>query len=118
MNTNEKIAKLLGIEDELIYRSNGEIFYKEIKLDFLHDRNQQKWIEDKLIKLGYGIIYEYYLDKNPKYWFVEIFDSAYPDSESIVFKTNESKDLAFISAVEQLIDKEHQTAEKSKNNNE
>jgi len=106
MNTNEKIATWLGMKKltKNAYERKIDGGYKYYFLDFLHDRNQQKWIEDKLIEGGDGIIYSYYLDK--KYWFVEIFDSAYPDSASKVWKTNESKDLAFIQAVEQLIDKE------------
>ncbi len=99
MNTNEidnKIGKWLF----------GDLYDpdSDIKIDFLRDRNQQKWIEDRLIELGYGIFED--CDITTKEWCIEIFDSAYPDSLYYASSKNKSKDLAFIQAVEQLIDKQ------------
>lgn len=100
MNTNEKIAIWLGLVRHLAttlenYWWRGDDL---IQLDFLHDRNQQKWIEDKLIEEGYELYYEHIKIK----WMVEILKD-----KDIFYQTiSESKDLAFISAVEQLIDKE------------
>jgi len=108
MNTNEKelnskIAVWLGMA---IFKKTGQIVYpdeyKGIIPDFLHDRNQQKWIIDKLKKEGYAI--ETYTDLdttevtiwNPK----ESWDM--PED----FIENKDEDVAFISAIEQLIDKE------------
>jgi hypothetical protein len=116
MNTNEKepnskIAKWLGIKKHKCVSSQGESYSyinenidkesnenREVEyLNFLHDRNQQKWIEDKLIELGYVIVYQYV-----NIWMVTIINKK---PLPFVYEKNESKDLAFISAVEQLIDK-------------
>jgi hypothetical protein len=121
MTTNEKIAnkkisKWLGYETFEINENNSSLSVIQnigtglcarrpdgisVKLDFLHDRNQQKWIIDELIKRGYRI---------------QIIHTEYGTSVNIwhnddlteYHKTNEMIDnSAFISAVEQLIDKEN-----------
>ena len=119
MNTNEKIAKWLGLElrecwvgYEKYYFKNGKPLIWEKDLDFLHDRNQQKWIEDKLIELGYRI--DYCFEEKGTHWEIIIakeenanwYDLDYIDNTIYIGIKNESKDLAFIQAVEQLIDKE------------
>ena len=77
MNTNEKelnnkIAVWLGMA---IFKKTGQIVYpdeyKGIIPDFLHHRNQQKWIEDELVKREYYIKYEY--DPELRLWSVEIY---------------------------------------------
>ena len=105
MNTNEKIAKWLGLEKEKnIYPYPWEeywvrehIIYKN--LDFLHDRNQQKWIEDELIKRGWRIkIYICEQICEVKIW--------HNDDQIEVIGYDENSDLAFLEAVERLIVKD------------
>jgi len=108
MNTNEKIAKWLGMVrmNEMWCKPNEDetvsVYPKNYILDFLHDRNQQKWIEDKLIELGYGIMHDYIQSDNSHNFSLYIGQTVEYTGE------NESKDLAFISAVEQLINKENE----------
>ena len=116
MNTNEKIAKWLGLETEKDpLTEHLRTRYKALEfvyIDFLHDRNQQKWIEDKLIELGYRI--DYCFEEKGTHWEIIIakeenanwYDLDYIDNTIYIGIKNESKDLAFIQAVEQLIDKE------------
>ena len=114
MNTNEKIATWLGMKKltKNAYERKIDGGYKYYFLDFLHDRNQQKWIEDKLIELGYRI--DYCFEEKGTHWEIIIakeenanwYDLDYIDNTIYIGIKNESKDLAFIQAVEQLIDKE------------
>jgi hypothetical protein len=103
MTTNETISKWLGFTEVKgsaykCYSYNGQNVY-ENTLDFLHDRNQQKWIEDELIEKGYKIDYDYYY----KSWHIGIQKDKY----KIWFESeNESKDTAFIECVLELIKKE------------
>jgi len=105
MNTNKKIAKWLGwisemeINQGVVCIADKDIKNAiEVELDFLHDRNQQKWIEDKLIELGYEIK----INQDKEGTLVQIGKEPF---RPIASGENKSKDLAFISAVEQLIDK-------------
>jgi hypothetical protein len=113
MNTNEKIADLneriakwIGVERKNVLGYGYFYFVKTgesthfYTIDFLHDRNQQKLIEDKLIELGYELTCEYW--QGTKQWTFDIYDI----NQELGHGTNESKDLAFLEAVEQLIDKE------------
>ena len=114
MNTNEKIATWLGMKKltKNAYERKIDGGYKYYFLDFLHDRNQQGWIEDKLIELGYRI--DYCFEEKGTHWEIIIakeenanwYDLDYIDNTIYIGIKNESKDLAFIQAVEQLIDKE------------
>ena len=86
-------------EDKLIFFSEGE------EIDFLHDRNQQKWIEDKLIELGY---YVYYY-KEDIGWEIFIYNVNSNYKKDVKIKiTNKSKDIAFLEAIEQLINQENE----------
>ena len=107
MNTNEKIATWLGMKKltKNAYERKIDGGYKYYFLDFLHDRNQQGWIEDKLIELGYELTCEYW--QGTKQWTFDIYNI----NQELGHGVNESKDLAFIQAVEQLIDKEKCTEE-------
>jgi len=110
MNTNEKICKWLGLETEKDpLTEHLRTRYKALEfvyIDFLHDRNQQKWIEDKLKEDGWRISYLITVNGN---WAIVIF-KTWKIRE--IYKCNESKDLAFIQAVEQLIDKENESTKK------
>jgi hypothetical protein len=106
MNTNEKIAIWLKLKCSKMPHPDGAIglyLNEEGKkwqlIDFIHDRNQQKWIEDKLKEDGWRISYLITVNGN---WAIVIF-KTWKIRE--IYKCNESKDLAFIQAVEQLIDK-------------
>ena len=106
MNTNEKICKWLGLETEKDpLTEHLRTRYKALEfvyIDFLHDRNQQKWIWDKLMELGYIIISTTDMEGTD----VVIYKKNHkPNSERIF---NKDEDLAFIQAVEQLIDKENE----------
>jgi hypothetical protein len=112
MNTNEKICKWLkfksakvlgdyGIPQPIWKKPDGTIVYNDI-IDFLHNRNQQKWIEDKLIELGYEITTE--VDQNGAKVTIWKVDDGWEIPESIYDK---SKDIALINAVLQLIEKEN-----------
>jgi hypothetical protein len=123
MNTNEKIAKWLGLipnikDDIIIYWEDkwGVRWYskpigsfRRYNLDFLHDRNQQKWIIDELKKRGYVLVF--IIDSKG----AECLIYGEPDksnTKELLHKTsNKDEDLAFISAVEQLIDKENEVNE-------
>lgn len=105
-----KICEWLGMEifqgKEGLYKiewlteDNGQKIAKIVtKIDFLNDRNQQEWIEDKLMKLRFRIKYEYH--EAHKYWIVSICN-RYHNKPGFF---SESKDIAFLKAVEQLIDK-------------
>jgi len=100
MNTkgkNKAIAKWLGIE---IYDGGG--FWDLSKDDMIGKwqpdkcRNQQKLIEDKLIEIGYDIIYHY--PQNSEKWTVII-----STNKKSILTQNKSKDTAFINAVIELI---------------
>jgi len=69
-------------------------------IDFIHDRNQQKWIIDELVKRGYSI--EIYYSKRG----MEV--RIWGDDSYLEFCEEKEKldDSNLISAVEQLIDKE------------
>ena len=111
MTTNETICKWLGFEkniatiEEYYWRVDENGIDDMIKPDFLHDRNQQKWIEDKLENEGYLITYTltdvFHYSGVKRIWKIVIVGEPHSD----IIKSNESKDLAFIQAVEQLIDK-------------
>jgi hypothetical protein len=107
MTTNEKIARWLGLETfNAPLEDNILVVYKDnkrITLDFAGDRNQQGWIEDKLIEEKFRILYQYLLSE--KKWIVVI---DYENGKLGADKTNQSKDVAFIQAVEQIIDKENE----------
>jgi len=115
MNTNEKIVNqkiaewlkvishIYGEYEVLYYYKN---YHPVTKFDFIHDRNQQKWIEDKLKEDGWRISYLITVNGN---WAIVIF-KTWKIRE--IYKCNESKDLAFIQAVEQLIDKENESTKK------
>ena len=127
MNTNEKIVNqkiaewlkvishIYGEYEVLYYYKN---YHPVTKLDFIHDRNQQKWIEDKLIELGYRI--DYCFEEKGTHWEIIIakeenanwYDLDYIDNTIYIGIKNESKDLAFIQAIEQLIDKENESTKK------
>jgi len=104
MNTNEKIAKWLGLQEKYITNFGIQWVINledsvPINLDFLHDRNQQGWIIDELIKRGWRIkIYICEQTCEVKIW--------HNDDQIEVIGDNEDLDLAFISAVEQLINQE------------
>ena len=112
MNTNEKIATWLGMKKltKNAYERKIDGGYKYYFLDFLHDCNQQKWIEDKLEKEEYWI--EYLYNTDAKIWLVFIHknENMYrTDYHLIQIRTmNKERNLAFISAIEQLIDKENE----------
>jgi hypothetical protein len=100
MTTNEKIAIWLGLKHDwkkIWIHPNGKDF---IILDFLHDRNQQKWIIDELIKRGYRIQITY----------TEYGTSAniwHNDNQTEFHKSNDKiDDSAFIECVLELIEKE------------
>jgi hypothetical protein len=106
---NSQIAKWLGFEQKYIKNLGIQWVInledsKPIKLDFLHDRNQQKWIEDELIANDYEIEYGY-VAKDDGWWEVGIFDSM-PMGTINILQRNVSKDTAFIEAVLELIEKE------------
>ena len=105
MNTNEKIATWLGMKKltKNAYERKIDGGYKYYFLDFLHDRNQQKWIIDEIIKRGYGIEMTYLL--KVKEWSVNIYDIYLHDVAAFCDK---DLDLAFLEAIEQLIDKENE----------
>ncbi|OGM08855.1 hypothetical protein A2Z67_02500 [Candidatus Woesebacteria bacterium RBG_13_36_22] len=122
MNTNEKIAKWVGVRKHRFVGYLGETYCyinenidkeshenREVEyLDFLHDRNQQKWIEDKLIELGYGINYTY--SQMWKKHFYNIVPKEVDETNIHKYFKGESeisKSIALISAVKQLIDKEN-----------
>lgn len=107
LSINSKIAKWLGFKNirNIKFPDLGLCIVDgivPIQLDFLHDRNQQKWIEDELQKRGIGTMYDY--DPTEKRHSFTLYDGQIcnPISES----DHKSKNEAFISAVEQLIDKE------------
>lgn len=106
MTTNEKIAKWLGFKKYKCQDGMRAWLHDEKEknlqdLDFLHDRNQQKWIIDELIKRGCRIkttISEYGTK-------VHIWHNDY--LWETVKKNDEIDDTAFISAVLELIEKEN-----------
>ena len=117
MNTteiNQKIAEWLGIEKKLnpnwttkmsnVFRQYN-YFYNGIEIypDFLHDRNQQKWIEEKLEKEIYEIHY-HYVNGN---WEIELMIGHniqnLVSTPIYITKIDKSKSLAFLQAVEELI---------------
>jgi len=98
MNTNEKIAKWLGINYPL--KDHVWVDGADYILDFLHDRNQQRWMIDEIIKRGYGIEIVYLLTS--KEWNIAIYDCHMEDVVGIYKK---DLDSALFEAVEQLIDK-------------
>jgi hypothetical protein len=115
MTTNEtkSIAEWLKLEifeeERYIYKveryDTHERFAKTkklIKLDFLHDRNQQKWIIDKLKELGYTIE----TNENKISSYVAIFNTYVSIYEHYTGH-KEYGGEALIQAVEQLIDKEN-----------
>jgi hypothetical protein len=111
MTTNETIAKWLEL-DGIISNDTVTLAYNKertgsYKLDFLHDRNQQKWIEDELIANDYEIEYGY-VAKDDGWWEVGIFDSM-PMETINILQRNVSKDTAFIEAVLELIEKENES---------
>jgi hypothetical protein len=106
MNTNEKIAKWLGLKCKTMRHPDGYnyLYLDDLRweiIDFLHDRNQQKWIKDKLKELGYTWLSSF----NGKHYFFDIM-RRWNINDLLTKGKNEDEDLAFISAVEQLIDKE------------
>ena len=111
MTTNEKIAKWLGLKfigkpyELEIYEGPKSNYKYATQLDFLHDRNQQKWIEDRLEELGYTWISAF----NGKYHFFTIM-KRFRVGDTLSKTRGDDEDLTFIQAVEQLIDKE--TSEK------
>jgi len=113
LNTSElypKICRWLG----LIYHEGSEMTggkdYWESKehgiilntdIDFIQDYDQLQWIEDKLRELGCDISYCYYsAEKIHSYVISDKHDEFY-EKES-----KESKPLALLQAVEELIKKE------------
>lgn len=107
---NKVIAEWLGLKDQIIpmQYANGECIDVIENLDFLHDRNQQKWIIDELEKRNYWLIYTY--SPSDKTWVIQIhkvINEGRTDFRLIqVRKKNQSKDQAFIDAVIELIEKE------------
>jgi hypothetical protein len=108
MNTNEKIAKWLGwisemeINQGVVCIADKDIKNAiEVELDFLHDRNQQKWIKDKLKELKYMWVADF---NGIRYSFIILERTSMTRCE-IVRNENKDEDLAFIQAVEQLINK-------------
>ena len=105
MNTNEKIAKWLGLETEKDpLTEHLRTRYKALEfvyIDFIHDRNQQKWIKDKLKELKYMWVADF---NGIRYSFIILERTSMTRCE-IVRNENKDEDLAFIQAVEQLIDK-------------
>jgi hypothetical protein len=130
METTEKILQFLGFRDKdeslILKTPNGTNLARElpnggwditldrdnpnyIPLDFLHDRNQQKWIIDKLKKRGWRIIT--IIDKNYACVdFIKWYGTLAERDYEKISKENKISDLnlAFIQAVEQLIDKENE----------
>jgi Uri superfamily endonuclease len=119
MTTNEKIAKWLGVKKHKWISSEGESYSyinenidkesSELRiveyLDFLHDRNQQKWIIDELKKRGW-IIKIHITDKRT--W-VSIYKLEGMGEKIVEYGGSEPDDgEALIQAVEQLIDKENE----------
>ena len=109
MKTNEKICKWLGmteIKDERIYKRYnyyGEIIFDD-KIDFLHDRNQQKWIIDELKKRKYSI--KIFITEN--YATAIIYRGGIGEFRGLSELGDDGP--AFIDAVEQLIDNENDTS--------
>lgn len=106
---NKVIAEWLGIKKQSDFmgreywvRNNGLIMWTEP--DFLHDRNQQKWIEDELIEKGYGILSQWFFLS--EMWNIEIYSDLVNSYEITIDKSNKSKDQAFIDAVMELINQE------------
>lgn len=100
MTTNEKIAIWLNHE-----HIHEEIWMNPINhanywIDFLHDRNQQKWIEDFLKKDGWAI--GRFTNKLWKGTEIKKGNKKYQGD------TYSDNDGDFIQAVEQLIDKENE----------
>lgn len=107
MNTNRIIAEWLGIERikdgtyvYWYYKKTGDHLPNDM-LDFLNNRNQQKWIENELKKRGYAI--EMYVIKD--YARVTISPNRSP-KEYEAFNGDGDLELAFIEAVLQLIKEE------------
>jgi hypothetical protein len=124
MTTNEKIAKWLGCitfyinhaSNSVIEKIGTGLFAKKsendtcFKVDFLHDRNQQKWIEDELIKKGYMVVKV--LEKENAFVRLAKVKQDIKNFFESIEKENDKPDLdtAFIEAVMQLIDKETQSS--------
>ena len=95
MKPEDKICEWLG--ENIAIKVNEEYFIGGKKVNFLNDRNQQKWIEDKLIELGCDISYCYYsIEKIHSFVISDKHDEFYE------IESKESKDIAFLQAVEQL----------------
>jgi len=110
MNTNEKICIWMGYHKHKHAKElfiNMELKPQYFKPDFIHDRNQQKWIRDELKKRGYKIIETESLTFNS----ILIFKGD--ESYSVAAKSNEKDlDIAFIEAIMQLIENENQDEKK------
>jgi len=112
LNTTElypKICEWLGmkfIDSDYLFWHNEKIPFEFKNIDFLNDFDQLQWIEDKLIKLGYvvatvsdkeGTNVTLYKEKEPA------DDITYEYHETT---SAESKALALLQAVEELLNRE------------
>ena len=108
MTTNEKISSDINIKianwlkHEHIYEEiwMNPITYQNYWIDFLHDRNQQVWIIDELVKRGYRVdIYFSEHGADVRIW----HNDSHVD---ISITSDKIDDSAFLNAVEQIIDME------------
>jgi hypothetical protein len=113
MTTNEKnliIANWLKLEViRMPLNADFLVIYKDNKriiLDFAGDRNQQKWIEDELIKKGYMVVKV--LEKENAFVRLAKVKQDIKNFFESIEKENDKPNLdtAFIEAVLELIEKE------------